>query len=293
MRDPFPDHILCPVDFSELSAAAYRFAAGLAGSCAARLTAIHVYNFEAPPYFTPARAGEIAAQFESTRADAEAALRRFARESGGPGEAQVLIREGDPATAVLRAAAELRAGLIVMSTHGRSGVRRLLLGSVAERVLRASSIPVLTTRGSEVPVRIGSIVCPVNDSETSRQAFRAAARIASCCGSEVVVVHIDEGPHDRRIEDLCAWRSTADAPQCAVRELRRSGDPAEEILKITAEVNAGLLVVGAEHKTFFDSTVLGTTTVRVVRHAHCPVLTVIQGAPTHDAVSDAYQTIAH
>jgi nucleotide-binding universal stress UspA family protein len=292
MNDRFPGHMLCPVDFSEMSAAAYRFAARLAGACDARLTAIHVYNFEAPAYFTPAQAGEIAAQFEATRADAEAALRRFASESGGPGEPAVLVREGDPANAVLRAAAELQAGLIVMSTHGRSGLRRLLLGSVAERVLRDSSIPVLTIRGPDVPVRIGSIVCPVNDSETSRQAFRAAARIASCCGADVLVVHIDEGPHDRRIDDLCAWRSALDAPQCTIRELRRSGNPAEEILKIAAEMNAGLLVIGAEHKTFFDSTVLGTTTVRVVRHAQCPVLTVIEGAPTHDAVSDAYQTIA-
>lgn len=292
MTGRFPQHILVPSDFSDLSAAALRFAARLAHSCGARLSVMHAYNFEAPPYFTPGRAGEIAAQFDATRADAEAALGRFAAESGGPRDTKVLIREGDPADAVLRTAEELRADLIVMSTHGRSGIRRLMLGSVAERVLRGSAVPVLTVRGTEAPTRVASVVCPVNDSAASRDAFRAAARIASCCGAELAVLHVDEGANERTIPDLCSWRETLGMPQCAVREFRREGNPAEEIIKAAAELRADLLVIGAEHKTFFDSTILGTTTVRVVRHTQCPVLTVIQGANTHDAVSGSHQAAA-
>ena len=82
--------------------------------------------------------------------------------------------EGMPADAILKLAAEARAGAIVMGTHGRTGYNRWMLGSVAERVLRDSPAPVLTVRREpERPIR--HILCPVNDMEVSREALSVAA----------------------------------------------------------------------------------------------------------------------
>jgi nucleotide-binding universal stress UspA family protein len=73
-----------------------------------------------------------------------------------------------------------------------------------------------------------------------------------------------------------ASREAADeiGSHCTIRELTREGEAAEEIVSLAKETPCDLLVIGARHRRFFDSTVLGSTTARVVRHAPCPVLTV-------------------
>lgn len=275
MNHGFPSHIICPIDFSDLSAAALRFAARLMTSTGAGLTVVHTWRFDVPPYFTPEGAGEFVQQYRNAAGEARLALEGFARSAADVTHATYVVEEGDPATTVLDVARRTGADLVVMGTHGRSGLQRLMLGSVAERVLRWSPIPVLTVRGTEEGV--GGILCPVNNSEASRDALRAAAHLAAAMKVELTLLHVEEPSGARNIEDVCAWVSEHDRPACTIRELRRAGDPAQEIIREARESGAQLLVIGAEHKPFFDSTVLGSTTVRVVRHAPCAVLTVVKG----------------
>lgn len=141
-----PSHILCPVDLSELSAEALRYAAGLARGLGARLTVLYAETFSAPPYFTRSKLDELERQFRSSFQEAESALRAFV-EKEVTGEAELLVVEGLPVDAIHKAARETKADLIVMGTHGRGGLKRLMLGSVTDRVLRESEVPVLTVRG--------------------------------------------------------------------------------------------------------------------------------------------------
>jgi nucleotide-binding universal stress UspA family protein len=153
-----------------------------------------------------------------------------------------------------------------------------MLGSVAERVLRQSRVPVLTARRSLIPqpaLEIRRILCPVNDSEAARKSLQFATKLAACLDATVTVLHVQEQDPRSSIGDLCEWVAAQDKPHCPIREIRREGDAAKEILREAAEGGCDLLVVGARHRLFLDTTVIGSTTVRTVRHAPCPVVTVV------------------
>jgi nucleotide-binding universal stress UspA family protein len=144
------NHILCPVDFSDLSARALRYAGMLAGRLNAHLTVVYANSFSAPPYFTQSRLEDLERQFRESFQEAETALRRFVQEQMrgvAHGEVDVRVIEGLPVDAIRKTAKESHADLIVMGTHGCSGLNRLMLGSVTERLLRESEVPVLTVRG--------------------------------------------------------------------------------------------------------------------------------------------------
>lgn len=136
--------ILAPVDLDENSLAALEVAAHLARQSAAEVYLLHVVGLAIPP-------GEAPFELETLRPREEAARDKL-REIAARQLAQVThhleTRIGDPATAIVMAANTLAADLIVMATHGRRGIARMLLGSVAEKVVRESHCPVLTVRAA-------------------------------------------------------------------------------------------------------------------------------------------------
>jgi nucleotide-binding universal stress UspA family protein len=142
---PAPSRFLVAVDFGEPSARALRAAAALAGPLNATLDAVHAETLEAPPYFTPDQAESLARQRENARASAERFLVQFA-EKQGVALRRPAIADGPAYAAILKLADE--ADLVVMGTHGRTGPSRWWLGSVAERVVRESPVPVLVVRAA-------------------------------------------------------------------------------------------------------------------------------------------------
>lgn len=141
--------ILHPTDFSQHSTYAYGLASALARDYGARLIVLHVVPEPTPVY------GEgvvIPANPEVFRIEAREQLERLA--SPGPEVAvEHRLEDGDPATGILHAAREAGADLIVMATHGRTGLERLLMGSVAEQVVRKAVCPVLTVK-APFPARV-------------------------------------------------------------------------------------------------------------------------------------------
>jgi nucleotide-binding universal stress UspA family protein len=136
--------ILHPTDFSDGSRAAFELACSLAREHGARLSLLHVtvlpdlaYRGYGLPGF-PLEAREYLA-------DVAAGLDQL-RPPGGAFPVERRLVEGDPATEIVRLAAEAGADLIVMGTHGRTGLRHALLGSVAEQVIRKAPCPVLTLK---------------------------------------------------------------------------------------------------------------------------------------------------
>ncbi len=129
--------ILCPVAFDQNSLKALRFACDLAEAGKANLILLHAVAM--PP------APEVALPFGKLETAARTRLEKLARQKiPGKVRYEVKVMLGDPSSEVLQASKRSGADLIVMATHGRKGIRRLVLGSVAERVVREAPCPVLT-----------------------------------------------------------------------------------------------------------------------------------------------------
>lgn len=141
-----PQRILVPIDFSAHSAPAVAMAAALAARYRTSLRLLHVVDLTPLPPFYGALPDAAAAERLRERAIAE--LRALARETvGAEGLAwECAVREGRAAEEIVRCAEEDDSGLVVMPSHGRSGLERALIGSTAERVLRLSRRPVLVLR---------------------------------------------------------------------------------------------------------------------------------------------------
>ena len=139
-------HILAPVDFSDGTETVVEWAAHLAEEHGSRMTLLHAYHF--PLEFQQLEGAHIPADFwSSVRAEAESSLERLAEplRAGGV-ETEAAVCEGYAATVIIDEAASRDVDLIVIGTHGLSGLKHLLLGSIAERVVQKAHCPVLTVK---------------------------------------------------------------------------------------------------------------------------------------------------
>lgn len=142
----FPIHtILHPTDFSEYSAGAFQVAHALARDYQAKLIVMHV---TVPPPLVYAEAMPIDLPMDVLSEDHEKLVAMIPKNALVPIE--TCLKEGDPATEILGVAKQDHCDLIVMGTHGRSGITRLLMGSVTEDVLRKATCPVLTVKNPAV-----------------------------------------------------------------------------------------------------------------------------------------------
>ncbi len=131
--------ILCPVQFDPNSFRALRLAGEMSQRQSADLYVLHVVDVAIPPK------AEVTVPFDKMEVAVTTRLERLARQKiDAKIRHEIQVESGDPALKVLGAAKRLHADLIVMATHGRKGLRRLVLGSVAERVVREAPCPVLT-----------------------------------------------------------------------------------------------------------------------------------------------------
>lgn len=295
-------HILCPVDDSEPSRHALRQAASMARQSTARLTLLH----SAQPLQIPA--AEVGGSADSVlRHEDEEHIRswmagdqRLAASLGVEADTQIVI--GPPAKEIVAAATRLAADIIVLGTHGRSGVSHLLLGSVAESVLRHAQCPVLTVpRQAEgtAPIPFARVLCAIDFSDCSLRALEFAMTASIDAGAELVLAHALEWPwpeppapsfddispeeaealrrfRERRERDMLR-RLTELEPvglegRCSV--VVTHGHPATELLRLAREHQVDLIVLGIRGRRVLDLAMFGSTAYHVVRRAECAVLTV-------------------
>ena len=287
-----PDRILCPIDFSELSTLALKYAAAGARAFSAKLTVLHAHPVELPPYFTRGESAQLLKQINAAKRSARAALAAHVRKILGPAahtlSVDFVVVDQHPADAIRTAARKTGSDLIVMGTHGRRSGQRLLLGSVAENVIRQSRIPVFTmrqkehefidpARASAMPV-LQHILCPVNFTPVARLALRHAAVIAEQFHARLTVLCIAEtGDQRRRSQtrnDLCAWTETVVPPAVATTTVVRAGRAAEQIVTYAQDQQPDLIVIGAQPHGTLGAALFGSTTELVLRGAPVPVLTV-------------------
>jgi nucleotide-binding universal stress UspA family protein len=262
-----PKKILVAFDFSGLSATAWRQAASLARRFEAELEVVHVSDRKLSAELAPLPQPELSV-------GARAQLLSRIRESVGM-DSKVLLASGDPALAILRLARSRRSDLIVMGTHGRTGLKRALLGSVAESVVRRSPVPVLAVRGAARDIR--TVLAPVNFTDYSYYGFTYAAAAASALGARLTALHVHvdpiwNGDPERKL------RLILDSLPAPLREAGRPvvengvSDPAKGILKAGARHD--LIVLVAHEKSPIKDLILGTTAERVLRGSTASVLVV-------------------
>ena len=291
-----PARILCPVDFSEGSRHALDYAVALAHSFCSYLDVLYVHRQTAPvpafgypevvrplPLTDTERAGLLQSLAELVAGD---------RASGVP--IDTLFEEAlAVAPTIVECAAREQTDLIVVGTHGRTGFERLVLGSVANRVMTTAGCPVLVVpprAPDAVPIAVRRVVCGVDFSPPSARALRTAGSLAGAMEARLTALHVLElaGDPVDRPPALSGYRAgrfarasaqleaalTAVREWCTVDPLVVVGKPYAEILRIAADQQADVVVMGRQGSGALDRLTFGTTTHRVVRQASCPVLTV-------------------
>jgi nucleotide-binding universal stress UspA family protein len=287
--------ILFAADFSERSKEAFRVACALADETRTRLFVVSVVE-RMPVVEQPVGFGESGGVVPLGGADQahHEAVKERLREVYTPHRPVDVLyqtREGLAAEELLRTASEIGADLIVLGTHGRTGLRRLLAGSVAEAVLRGARCPVLALRSPELPratedLRV--ILHPTDFSPCSESALRVARSLARDHGARLIVLHV--APLEVLIDGTTAvaWdpQSYRDALEQARGRIEGTdlkypvetrlgrGDEVTEILQAAQEVECGLIVLGTHGRTGLGRLLMGSVAEAVLRRAACPVLVV-------------------
>jgi nucleotide-binding universal stress UspA family protein len=278
--------ILCPIDFSEASVGALRYAAALADHFGARLIVLTVEDplltaameLHTGVKWTPTVSRRQVSDFVSNACGDQRALL-------APSEFEARI--GKPPGEILQVAREHSCDLIVMSSHGQTGVRKLFFGTTTERVLRETTVPVLVTppvdpgliRMEDAPQRVGCIVAPLDLSPASASQARIAGRLAGALSLPLVLMHV-LAPLPTRLVDGDALMEVdekrrtaareglegigkAQAAGCRLETLVVAGDPAEEIATIVRDRHAGLIVIGLHGSPFLGPR-MGSVTYRTL-----------------------------
>lgn len=292
MSEFAPKQILCPVDLGPASSVVLSWARLLAERFAAKVDVIHADWTETPRYFTGEQLGTLEAEAASRRLALETDLRDFTRKVLGARIAfSVSVVEGHAVDVVLRRLTQNPPDLVIMGTHGRGGVARILLGSVAENVVHETHCPTLIVRGPEIPSGVDHlqrVLCPVNLTDATRDCIQTASGIAVALGAELGVLQaIDDGIAEEEVtrQILCERVPESIRRHCRVSEVVLKGDPAEQIILFARREKTDLIVLGAEPRSFLEFSILGRTTERVLRHGPSSVLLLPLAATRAEAAS--------
>jgi len=286
--------ILCPVDFSDFSVAAYRYSLSLAEYYKAKLLALHVAELRKYPF---ADYGAYEADFANfSRAICEGGQKRLQefikKHSAGIIRPEFVVYQGNASDCILSCAQEQNVEIIVMGTHGRRGFDRLVLGSATDRVMRKAPCPVLVVSnpshnvlatGPDGRHRLSRILLCTDFSSHSESAVAYAISVVREYGAELTMLHVAESAPDpanaeatiaELARELSKLISENECKHLNVRMLVRFGKPYEEIGRHATEMQANLIIMTARGGDAVDRAIFGSTTYRVIQLGPCPVLAI-------------------
>ncbi|MBI4465436.1 MAG: universal stress protein [Acidobacteria bacterium] len=281
---PRVKNILCPIGFSEFSRRAFTYASSIARHFQARLFVQHTV---AIPLLATADESENSGGGELYKAEME--LHRLI--SRGRDEQLVLpeiltmVNKGSPRDRILEIIAQQEIDLLVMGTHGRKGLDRLVHGSLTERIVHETLCPVLVVSHPQhdfiapeeiEPVRLRTILLPTDFSPASERALAYALHWAAEWTGKLILLHALNHPQAEK-EAAAEWEKiqlhiAATLPkECEVSCEVRPGNPKEQILKMAEEKEVDLVVMGARGLGR-SAGAWGSTISHVVRDGRFPVL---------------------
>lgn len=292
------NRILCPIDFSDYSDHALKYAMKIAVWYGASIHVLHVMPPTPPSTVSPL--AEAARQLEEK--NLSRAVDRWRRPDVVID--QELIESAEPALRILERAEALGADLILTGSHGRTGVSRALLGSVSELLLHRSRIPLLvipshvTAESLDSETGFHRIVCGVDFALASVSALAYALSIAEESDARLTLLNVIEMPPELQHPptgpdyDVDRVRAEAEAGQlaklralvpehardyCTVATSVMEGGASRQLLRAAEAERADLIVLGVHGRNALDVAIFGSNSRDVVRFALCPVLIVPAG----------------
>src|SRR5260370_3728612 len=279
--------ILSPIDFSEFSIRAYRYALSLAEHYRAKLVAQHVVELSRHPSLGFVASGGLYDEFrKALHESAEQELRNFVKQhTYGQIHPELVVQQGAAADDILSCAQAQKADVIVMGMHGRRGFDRLVLGSVTDRVMRRAPCPVLAIskpsheslaadkHGHHVH-HLSRILFCTDFSENSERAWHYAISATAEYDAELTLLHI--------LEDIPTPGTTQEAMATADGQLDRLitpdkrktmkiktevriGKAYEQIIQFAAEQQVDMVTMGVRGRGALDAAVFGSTHYRVIQ----------------------------
>ncbi len=292
-------NILCATDFSAFSNHTINYGVALAKEFEAKLFVSHVIDLSSVAIYGEFQLDPVGQQ-NRIMEDAEVQLRELTGDQ--PISWEPLITVGKPADEISRAVEERGIDLVITATRGRSGLKRIILGSVTERLMRTLTCPLLVVNSPEHQffssadqvIKIEKILVGCDFSPDSGLALKHALSLAQEFEAELHLTHVIETPtqpvlykedtsaseeiqHDYR--DLLAQKLKDMVPVdarywCAPQTGLLEGQPYEEIVTYAELNDIDMIVLGVRGHGLVKTLFLGSTTDRVVRRSPCPVLSV-------------------
>ena len=293
------EKILVPLDGSELAELALPYAEELAAKLGSEVTLLAVTeSAEVQDYY------EQQVYIQRRIDAAESAIKRYLEKpKGEESKVKSAILVGHPAEEIVDYADKEEMGLIIMATHGRSGIRRWALGSVADKVVRAAKQPValIRAKGARNDLRergiLNKVLVPLDGSKESETIIPYINELASRLKVEVILLmvvskayHVEAvgeemvqipytenemglltanaGSYIQKMEDLLKGAGIATKTEL------RTGDAAEEIIKIADELRSDMVAMSTHGRSGISRWTLGSVANKVLHNGNTPVLLV-------------------
>jgi nucleotide-binding universal stress UspA family protein len=298
MRVQFKN-ILCATDFSDFSNHTISYGVALAKEFDARLFVSHVIDLSSVAIYGEFQLDPIGQQ-NRIMEDADAQLKELTGDQ--PVRWEPLITVGKPADEISRAVEEKDIDLVIAATRGRSGLKRIILGSVTERLMRTLTCPLLVVNSPEHKfvsaanheIKLKKILVGCDFSPDSGQALSHALSLAQEFEAELHLAHVIEPPAqpdlhkaDKPVSeeiqqdyrDFLTQKLKDMVPEearywCTPQTSLLEGQPYEKIVRYAETESIDMIVLGVRGHGLVKTLFLGSTTDRVVRRAPCPVLSV-------------------
>jgi nucleotide-binding universal stress UspA family protein len=265
-----PRNILVPTDMGPVSKSALKYARFFHERFGSKVTVLHAEHLELPPYFLGGQLGDLKRELKKLIRGATEYVQKDSQSILGffP---DVRVVESMPIDAILAQSKDYQFDLIIMGMHGHSSAERLWMGSVTERTLRESNIPVLAVRTDPPEVPVQQILCPMNPSEAGSQALEYAARISKEMNAKLIVLHVVEQGKEPL---TCPLVDEQIQKTCRVEEIKLHGNAARTIADASNDLKPDLIVMGAERKKSKLGDMFSSTTIGVMQIAAGPLLVV-------------------
>jgi len=291
--------ILCATDFSDFSNQTVNYGVALAMEFGARLIVCHVIDLSSVAIYGEFQLDPVGQQ-NRIMEDANEQLKALTGDQ--PVEWEPLITVGKPADEISRAVKEKDIDLVISATRGRTGLKRLILGSVTERLMFTLPCPLLVLRSPEhkfvsapdQKIKLKKILVGCDFSPDSGQALNHALSLAQEFQAELHLVNVIEPPAQPNLlkgetpvaeelqtdyHNLLSQKLKEMVPEearnwCTPQTSLREGQPYEELVKYAESNDIDMIVMGVRGHGLVKTLFLGSTTDRVVRRSPCPVLSV-------------------
>ncbi len=297
---PKLEKIFCAIDFSDFTNLVLHYGIGLAQAFNARLLIFHTV-YSPPDQLYGTTLFERGGERERLMGQAQDAIGQLMATCPVPWES--VVKSGDPVEVAARMARELDVDMVIAASRGLSGLKRILVGTVVERMARIITRPFLVVRsakrepppeGPASPLKLKQIAVGSNFSTDAEMAVQYAWYLARAAGARLDLVHAMESPVDENMisptqgpyqvvqeelqnrlrRRLIQQVQSPEGEQGEVRAHLATGLPGEVLLEHAQRNQPDMMVVGVRHRWAVGKFLIGSTTEALLRQSPCPVLVI-------------------